>query len=459
MTFSRGALPLVVVLLLQLACTSLFSAALPAAPPSASPPSSVNLLPTTTPTVPPIPLPAEFEAALPSSVLWEMETIESQVSSLRGLFARQVLRRELISADQLRHRVRDDFLADYTPDEATRDTRVASILGLLPPDFDLWSFYTDLFNERVAGFYDLERQAMVVVSDNDFGILQRLTYAHEFTHALQDQAFDLEAGVGYNEAACESDHDRCAALQALIEGDAVLLSDQWLAVYPTPSEIEALINAYAAVNCPVFEAAPRVLQREFLFPYVEGLAFVRQLHLGGGWAAVDRSYANPPRSSEQILHPDRYPRDQPQALVFSPDLPPQLGAEWELLEEGVLGEFRTLLMLEEYLPADQAAAAVAGWGGDRYQVLYRPSTDQTALVLITAWDRRSDARQAFQALESYADRRFGTRQIVAGWPLWETAGSSAYLEQAAFQTLLIIAPHPQLALSMRQTLLFPAETQ
>ena len=51
----------------------------------------------------------------------------------------------------------------------------------------------DLLAGQVAGYYSPERDELFVVSRTGqaSGRSERSTYAHEFTHQLQDQRFDL----------------------------------------------------------------------------------------------------------------------------------------------------------------------------------------------------------------------------------------------------------------------------
>ena len=43
-----------------------------------------------------------------------------------------------------------------------------------------------------------------------------------------------------------------------------------------------------------------------IFPYFRGMVFCAKLDQRGGWAAIDEVYRNPPLSTEQILHPEKY---------------------------------------------------------------------------------------------------------------------------------------------------------
>ncbi|KPK88751.1 MAG: hypothetical protein AMJ88_18455, partial [Anaerolineae bacterium SM23_ 63] len=367
--------------------------------------------------------------------------------------------REFLTQGQLRQRVIEDFLADFTEEEAFVDARVLSLLGLLERDFDLWNFYADLYTEQVAGFYDSEDEGMAVICGADFGGPERITFAHEYTHALQDQTYDLEDGLGYDDELCEADSERCAAIQALIEGDATLLEEQWLRTYATEEDWADLMEFYASFESPVFDSAPQFLRQDLLFPYMAGLDFVKTLYLEGGWAAVDVAYLTPPLSTEQILHPERYPADAPIWLDV-PDLSATLGEEWREIDHGVLGEWYTQLTLNEFLPKAIAVDAAEGWGGDYYLAFYNEAKDIDAFVLVSQWDTMHDVHEFDAAFRDYGDARFGTRETSSSYKAsWHGETGYVLFERLSNQALWILAPNAEIGQALRQAISFPAPQQ
>src|SRR3990170_3474446 len=258
-------------------------------------PSPTSPLPSDTAPAPTAELPPTSLPGIPAETRRSMDEIQRQVVALRGLNPLGSVERALLTSGELRERVLDDFLSDYTPDEA----------------------------------------------------------AHEYVHALQDQHYDLDEGLGYSNEACDDDADRCAALSAMLEGDATLLETQWLRTYATEQDFQEIQEFIATFESPVFDTAPWFLQEDLLFPYILGIGFVTELFVEGNWAAVDEAYSRPPASTEQILHPGRYPDDLP-ILLTSPDLTPALGGDWSELGRRVLGEWYTLLTLESFLPSQTA---------------------------------------------------------------------------------------------------------
>ena len=172
-----------------------------------------------------------LDQTIPPEVREQMEQIETEVILLRGLQPTGPVDRQLLSEEGLRVHVVNDFFGDYTREESEDDARLYAMLGLVEPGFNLYDLYLDLYTEGIAGFYDPDIGEMFVVQGEEFRGPERLTYSHEYAHVLQDQVFDMREGLEWSDEACEDDSERCAALQALLEGDATLLEERWLLTY------------------------------------------------------------------------------------------------------------------------------------------------------------------------------------------------------------------------------------
>lgn len=389
----------------------------------------------------------------------EMDSIEEQVMTLRGLQAATPVERVLLTQSQLRQRVIEDFLADYSEEEARDDVLVFSLYGLLPQDFDLWNFYVDLLTEQIAGFYDDTEEEMAIICGSGFGGMERMTYSHEFVHALQDQTYDLEEGLGYDDELCELDSELCLGIQALIEGDATLLEEQWMGMYATQEDLMEAMEYINNLDTPVYDSAPRFLRQDLLFPYQAGKNFVETIFRDGEWAAVDAVYLEPPNSTEQILHPERYPQDDPVKLIV-PDALDTMSNSWELVEENTLGEWYTQLVLDEYLPKSEAAPAAAGWGGDVYHVYHNDSSGDDLLLLVTQWDTIKDVHEFSATFIDYIEARFGERTSSSSYvSVWELTDVYIYFERNSNQTLWILAPDSDTADILIQAVLLPVKQE
>ncbi len=244
----------------------------------------------------------------------------------------------------------------------------------------------------MVGFYRHDQGKLYVVSKTGLpGVGERITFAHEFDHALQDQNFP----VFKDQQGILDESDEILARQAIYEGDATLLMTLWAAAHFGPQDMLAYIalSADPAAQA-VLNRTPPFLRDLLLYPYTTGLSFVQAAQLRGGWPAVDDLYRRMPVSTEQILHPEKYAADEAPVKVALPDdLAHQLGDGWTVPLEDTLGELQIQDWLREsgVKPAD-ATAAAAGWGGDRLAVAKGPA-GAWGVVIDTAWDTAADASE------------------------------------------------------------------
>lgn len=381
-----------------------------------TPPTPAFNLPTPTPTPSIAPAAGDPNA--------EMDSIEKQVMDLRGWTAVKSVKRQFMTPDELRDYEIEDFAKDYSREEAAADTRVLAAFGLLDPDFKLYDFYIDLYSENILGFYDKDAGQLYIISESgQLGAVERSTFSHEYEHALQDQLYGLEA-LGWNDAAIEQDGQKFAALQALVEGDAILLESQWQARYFTqPDWDQYNANAYADPDSAFFRA-PAYLQKDFYFPYVQGTDFVNNLYQRGGWTEVEAAFKTPPVSTEMILHPDKYEANESPQEVSSPVFADSLGDGWREIDSNVMSEWYVSLILEQQIEEKEAVAAAAGWGGDHYAVAYNEKTDQTAAAWRLVWDTTGDAEEFVDAFKTYGDKRFNGEAVVGDGSLCWLEGST-----------------------------------
>ncbi len=212
-----------------------------------------------------------------------MDEIEQQVMDIRGLSASKTVERLFMTNGELRDYNLKSFEKDYSREEAANDTRTLAAFGLLDPSFELYDFYLDLYSENILGMYDDEAEPsgklFIITENNQLGAVERVTFAHEFEHALQDQNYGLKA-LGLSDEGWEADSEKSAAAQALVEGEAMLLEGLWQDKYYTQADWDEYnANAYADPNSAYYRA-PAYLQKDFYFPYDQGLQFVKPGRLG-----------------------------------------------------------------------------------------------------------------------------------------------------------------------------------
>ncbi|MEM7283202.1 MAG: hypothetical protein AAF438_16420 [Pseudomonadota bacterium] len=302
------------------------------------------------------------------------------------------------------------------------------VFGMASSDMDLKETLLALYTEQVAGFYEPENDKMFLIADHEPAEKQsflaelfapkgfnadeqKVILAHEMAHALQDQHYDLHEL--YEQT--KSNDDRALALSALVEGDATVVmfaEQQRLIGQPTdlsdlpPGVMDFSFNALKVFlpfsGGKAFASAPRILKDSLLFPYHKGAVFVIHLSNEGGWGRVDEAWHDLPESTEQILHPKKYlasERDRPISIEI-PEFSDLADEDWQLLGSNVMGEFQIRSLLGG-IPF--AAAAAAGWGGDRYQTFFKGG--KRGLIWSTRWDSERDAYQFGVAYQNYLQRR------------------------------------------------------
>jgi hypothetical protein len=341
-------------------------------------------------------------------------TIEDQVVAIRGLQPKTKVDPKILDDAGIKKLVADSFSEDNPPDVIAANERIMKAFGMLPPDASLTDLYINLLGSQIAGLYNPAKKTLYVVSrSGQLGGAEKTTFAHEFTHALQDQNFDIgklrldEIGQG----------DRSFARLALVEGDATLSMSNWQIQHLTQQELTDMLAAAGSdPSTKVLLDMPPILRETLLFPYIQGLGFVQGLQAAGGWKGVDAAFAKPPASTEQIIHPEKYASGElPVAVTLPKDLAARVGTGWKVALEDSFGEFQLSVWLRGNTAIGTGGAndAAAGWGGDRIAVLDGPN-GSWAVVLRTAWDTSSDATAFEKAATPLVDGLAAPAALLPG---------------------------------------------
>jgi hypothetical protein len=324
--------------------------------------------------------------------------IADRVEELRGLQFDEVPRPQAVNPAQARREGLRELDREYPAERREADEAVLKLLGLIDPDVDLRDVAGTIFGQGVAGYYSPKDGRLRTVSGAATGtvVLTEIVLAHELTHALEDQRFELDLSGSATD-------DASLARLSLIEGSATALMYDYVGRYFTAEEALGglLAGAFADTG-----SLPAFLQTQLTFPYLGGQQFVQNLRdrAGGSWKLIDLAYeARAPSSTEQILHPDRYLRvDEPQRVR----LRVRLGPGWERRLAGTWGELQTRELLASAGGGGSGDAA-AGWGGDRYELWSRPGEGEV-LVMRWRWDTPRDEAEFARKLRTYVDSLDGT---------------------------------------------------
>ena len=368
----------------------------------------------------------------------ELDAIELRVNIIRELTSQRSVDREFFDRDELRDLLLELFEEDR--EEILEDQKLYSTIGILPKETDLFDLLLGLYGEGVLGLYRSEEEKFYIVQEGEnLDAEQQRTYVHEFVHVLQQQHFDFQTAFD----AVEDNSDASTAISALVEGDARLAETVYTFEHMTEAERQASQDTASQELINAFQSAPAVIQRRFLFPYVEGVQFTLSLYQAFGFSAVDDAFANLPVSTEQILHPEKYVTPDLPVSVELPDLATALGDGWSLIRKDTFGEFMLQAYLGAVVPPITAQDAAAGWGGDSISLLEGPD-GETAVVFAIVWDTGPDAEEFYNAFLSFTNARTGV-EWAADSP-HEAAhrmaldGQVIFISGAGTFTLVVFAP-------------------
>jgi hypothetical protein len=351
------------------------------------------------------------------------EELKRKVEEVGGLRFTRAVPIDFMTRDELAAYIRRLFDEEYPPEAAAREERMLRAFGFLTAEEDLRVIREGVLNENIAGFYDERPEAkkLFAVSpasaEDNLDFMNQLILSHELRHALQDQHVNLRQVLGEG---TDFDDRRLAAL-SLLEGDATLLMEKYLAAGLSTGggqgqalaglmgmgggDSRAMADMFAG---PQLRSAPPVVREQLLVPYLDGKSLAAAIFERGGFRLLNERLADPPRSMEQVLHPEKYldRPDEPMVLMVSE-------ATGESVEsEGRLGEFLIRVLLQPIMPRQEAERAAAGWGGDQYALWADGQTYR--LVWHTTWDSVQEAAEFHRALTQFASLRYGSGALPSG---------------------------------------------
>ena len=339
------------------------------------------------------------EGSLASKDSKEVARTLAKVSEMRGVPATKAVPGVKLDRDQLVARVKDKALREYPPEALRREGLLLQIMGFAPPTFDYLDEMLKLLGAQLEGFYEPKNGTMYLASDLK-GPQAQATLAHELVHALQDQKWDLRKRSDYR----PGHGDESMAIACLAEGDATslmldfVLQPEKSALDIPPESIRELMKS--GMNMGDVQSVPHILRSSLVAPYMEGIAFVHQLRHKGGWPAVDRAWDRLPTTTEQILHVDKWEKQEGPLAVPAPS-GLALGAGWKNEDEDTFGELGFALAFAEWMDDDDARVAASGWGGDRTSVYTKG--DQIAYAV----HLRFDVAPPPGKTDAFAERAFG----------------------------------------------------
>lgn len=343
-------------------------------------------------------IPAAVRADTPSCAVAEASL--GAASGIRGLTPKKKVVCHLHSKDKIRGFILSTIDTKVPAERMRMEELVFKAIGFIPKDFDYKKGLIELYVSQIGGYYDPEKDHYIM-ADWMPDLLQTPVAVHELTHALQDQYYDLEKLIDMN----LGNSDELLARSALVEGDATAVMHDYtrgLAGLP-PLKSEAVIDSLLMQNVlslgfSTGDGIPDSLKLYLLFPYTSGLRFAHTLLQKEGYTAIDDAFRTPPRSTEEVLHPEKYGKGDfvlpPPQEVVSSGCPKEL----PVLYSDTLGEFAISILLSSATKRKaDAAEAAKGWGGD-IVVVRDKGEGARCLVWETRWDSEGDAEEFWRGM-------------------------------------------------------------
>jgi hypothetical protein len=276
-------------------------------------------------------------------------------------------------------------------------------LGFLPRDFNLKEFLVKSTGQEIAAYYDDETKTISMLDwvppDRQEPIL-----AHELTHALQDQNYDLAKWMKAGTKSAEGDatNDSALARKAVVEGQAMVVYVDYLlkpvgrSLEDTPGLIYQMEEpaVKAVIDSQLMHDAPMILREAGTFAYNAGLIFEGELlHKGGKKMAFAGAFTRPPRNSHEVLQPESYIQGEKLPAVGIPDMQEALSNQYDVYDSGGIGELDVRALLKQYGERKIADDVASSWQGGAYVTFRRKdkaaempaTTGELALLYISRW--------------------------------------------------------------------------
>jgi hypothetical protein len=417
--------------------------------------------------------PVAIKTARNAALVAATQEVLKETSDIRQLSILRPVRSSTQSRAEIERMLIKNLNEETTPAQIHAVEVTLKKLGLAPADFQYRALMVRLLTEQVAGYYDPKTHEFHLADWIDIDG-QRPIMAHELTHALQDQHFNLRRFEHWP----KGDSDAELAAHALVEGDATLAMALYVA--NSPLRVLALLKSLgtASMSSVELDKAPRAVRESLLFPYQEGLAWTNALYRRDSWNLVSKAFTDLPQSTEQILHPEKYFAHEAPVKVTLPDITlllngsaaagsaqreqfwsaatgrrfgfamnqaqgPRVG--WKRLDYDVQGEWGFYLILDQFLKSpSESRRAAAGWAGDRFAV-YEGPKGEVLIASLSTWDTENDAREFFDAYVKRIELRYpnaqrtnsGTSELRdSNAVIWKTREGTASIELHSNRVLI-----------------------
>ncbi|MDF1800743.1 MAG: hypothetical protein P1V81_16330 [Planctomycetota bacterium] len=360
--------------------------------------------------------------------------ILADIEELRGVKYTREVKVSIADAEGFLEYATDRVDRMTTADKVRAESLVLKLYGLIDPDLDYMAAQLEMLEGQVGGFYDPATESFCLMSSFQGG-LAKIILAHELTHALDDQLYDIDGTL----EGMDGNADAQLAYHAVVEGSGTGLMNRWMISNIGKQVSMKDLAGASEMDTSGLEDAPECMWKPMMMVYLRGASFlVRSDNVMVGQMGniknedLDRAFTDPPRSTEQVLHPEKYwdPKQLDEPRVLTIDSSALVADGWKLLHEDTLGESSIALATSPRserggLDATNPMAlmgmrytnrAATGWGGDRYVLLERGGS--LLYLMASVWDSDRDALELRSNLEEQAEylseRRAALADYLAG---------------------------------------------
>jgi len=385
-------------------------------------------------------LPGDANSDIQVSIQQLVEQVSDKVEQIRQLNFLEEVPVQTISRQQYSQNLRQELAAIPQSSWELNDVTL-NALHLLPEGTSLNDndILGSIYESLVLAYYDASDGTITYIEDEATESDLESILAHELTHAVTDQNFPSAYKF-----LSTSLTDVNSAVRSLFEGDAQTVED----LYDHSNRTHSLLLP----SLPSLSFSTELLQQEDnpkglalfdSFPYEEGVNFISSLSKKNGWLAVNQAYLNPPESTEQVIHPEKYPREGPIEVT----VPNRASDEWHILGENRLGELGLFAMFYNQDMADLAplrggrtysSPLSGGWGGDEL-VVYKSTNGQFGYIWVVEMDTLKDTREFLAAYEKLLGH-LGARQEEG---LWQLGEDFLKVQRSGERVIIVRAPSPQ----------------
>jgi hypothetical protein len=403
-----------------------------------------------------------------------------------GLPIKKKVKRTIVSREQVEKYIGAKFKDDADRIRFERSELVQKKFGLLPRQFDLHSFLIKLLAEQVAGYYDEKTRTMNLL-DWNAPEMQRPVMAHELTHALQDQSFNLgkmskheedieKKGLDDLDALIRNDEESTCR-SAVLEGQAMIvlldyvLAPQEQSVEKMPQVVDLMqASMDKSRDSPVFDSAPLVLQEQLSFPYRQGMKFIKDLIVAGGKKlAYNGVLERMPQTTREVMEPKEYLAGQVVPPLLLPDFS-FLKKDYEPYDAGAMGELDVNILLRVYADEKLGNKLTPEWRGGSYYAAGRrnakpPNKDSSAhigLFYVSKWATAEAAQEFAKAYAEALPKRYSSlhrdtsRASTPGLDQFTSADGTILIQQTGNMVVAVESFEEEIAKKLIEAGLKPA---